>query len=122
MPDVGFYKGQAPTTQNQGTEAVVSDDGTTTIGKNLFNCTIVGILVPPGLSSTAITFQTSQDNIDYFDVKNPDDSSLYTIVIDSSGGDYVVDATRFAGRPWIKLEFNASETPGTIVTMVPWLV
>lgn len=73
---------------------------------------IVGLLVPVSIASTALTFTVSVDGTNFYPLKNSG-KTAYTLTTDSTATAYYFDPTIFYGYRYAKITAGSSETAQT---------
>lgn len=113
---------QKPQTQIIETQtAVVAASGTTSDAIDVWGCRVVNLSVPASLTSTALTFQVSDDDVTYYQVRNSDNTA-YTITVSSSAASYELPVNRFAGYRYLKVVCGSAEASQRTFKIHPYLV
>lgn len=91
---------------------VITSGTTSTSTGDVGGNSIVGLLVPVSIASTALTFTVSVDGTNYFPLKNSG-KTAYTLTTDSTATAYYFDPTIFYGYRYAKVISGSSETAQT---------
>jgi len=87
----------------------VSEDASNSVGVNVENMLLCGVVFPATMTGTTITFDHSEDNTAWADVKETDGTDVsYTV----SAGDVVrVDPSgwAFASEGWLRITSDGTE-------------
>lgn len=88
--------------------------GTSSVEFDLEGGTLVGVITPASLASTAITFSASVEAGGTAYPIVASDKTVYTLTTDATARYYYVDPTVTAGVGFITLTMGSSETAKTI--------
>lgn len=94
-------------------EVVLADNGTVTPEILLGGSTLVGIQLPAGILSTALTFQSGNSSGGTYTQLTKQDGTAVTYVIAASKS-VAIDPKDFYGVNFLKLVFGTSETGGPL--------
>lgn len=95
-------------------DVLIEEGETESAGVRVGGATAVCMMVPAGLASTSMTFQTSFDGVSYGALKDKD-GDLVTQVVDSEGGSYSLEPAVFFGWNWLKLVLGSAEAADVTV-------
>lgn len=84
--------------------------------KDLANTTLCGIETPAALTSTAITFQGSNDGTTYVPIKDSVSGAAISVTVTTSSG-YSLNPSQFAGWRFIKVVGGSAEGADRIIKL-----
>lgn len=96
--------------------ATIGSGTTTSDAIDLQGLLVVQLIMPAALTGTAISFQSSHDNVTFQDCYN-DANSLITITV-AVNRTYNIDPKDFAGCRYFKIVSNASEAADRAIGIV----
>jgi hypothetical protein len=99
--------------------ATISSGQTISAGVNLFGTRLVGLVVPAGLTSTALTFLVSDDGITYYPLMQNVDGDVLTITVDATAKAYPLNPWIFAAWSFIKLVGGSIEAADRTFKLIP---
>lgn len=90
--------------------ATIASSGDTSGVINLGSGNLVGLFIPDTMTSTAITFLTSETEVGtYVDVEDGDGNTI-SVIIPTSGGAYIrLNPADFAGVQFLKVKTGSPE-------------
>jgi len=95
------------------TKDVTISSGTTSAELEVGNATIVGLITPTGLSSTSLTFTASPVSGGTFATLKDRSGSDISVTVTSTGYQYALNPSDFAGVNYFKIVCGSSETSKT---------
>jgi hypothetical protein len=90
---------------------------TTSNSIDLENLTLCGIQTPAALTSTAITFTASVDNVTFVPLYDASTGSQISVTTTTSRG-YVISPQLFAGVRYLKVVGGSSEGADRVITLL----
>ena len=101
--------------------AVVLSGQTVSSKIDLWGTRAVTIAVPVGLTSIALTFQVSDDDVTYYPVRYADNSA-FTITVSNTAAAYALPVNMFAGWRHLKAVCGSPEPADRTFKFIPYLV
>lgn len=121
MTSTGNPRDKSPAQLIRSQDAIVAASGTISTAVELYGTRAVNLSVPAGLTSTALTFQVSEDNVTFYPVRYQDNTA-YTITVNATAGSYELPVNRFAGYRYVKVVCGSAEASQRTFKIHPYLV
>ena len=93
---------------SQDAVITVAADNDTSATVDLGSRVLVGLITPASLTSTAITFNVSDDNSTFRTLRD-DANANFSVVVDSTSRQYFFDEKNFKGVRYIQVETGSAE-------------